>query len=119
MGIDADHVAGLDPAVRGEAVDTQAAVVAGRDPGPTDLEFTNGGVIPFDELARVIAGADLEQWAGNALAHPVIVLLVGVAHGRGDDAALDTRGGGRYRSPSGSPLVAWEVSSWSRGTAKR
>ena len=41
-------VAGLEPAVRGEAVVTQAAVVAGRDPGPTDLEFTNGGVIPFD-----------------------------------------------------------------------
>ena len=31
------------------------------------------------ELARVIAGADLEHWAGNALAHPVIVLLLGVA----------------------------------------
>ena len=66
-------------------------------PRAPDLEFTHGGVVPGDELALVIARADLEQRAGDTLSDAILYC---------SSASLSSRlAGNRHTEPSGAVSV--------------
>ena len=96
--VDADDVAGAEPAVVGELVGARPAVVGGGDPGAADLELSHRLVVPGDQRSIVVPSADLDQRDRSSLASAVLVLIAG---GRGSPGRRAASTASRAaRSPS-------------------